>query len=767
MSDGQGKPVKTIAETSPKDGPVDPDLEFDNLLRDLNQYLPGFNRDQIQRAYRFGAECHSDQTRKSGEPYITHPLAVARIVASLKLDQASIVAAILHDTVEDTPCTVEEIEKVFGREVAHLVDGLTKIAKIKFRSSQERLAENFRKMIMAMAKDLRVILIKLCDRLHNMRTMGSMAPEKSRKISQETLEIYAPLAGRLGIYNVKSELEDLCLRYLKNDVYQDIRLKISAKKSQRQAHIEEVKQILENELKKYGFKEIEVYGRPKHFFSIYKKMVERHTEFEDIHDLFAFRIIVPSIKDCYEALGVVHAMWKPMPGRFKDYIAMPKANMYQSLHTTVIRPNGEPAEIQIRTREMHETCEFGVAAHWAYKEGGNTEEMKAADLQKFTWLRQIVQWQTELKDPNEFMEALKVDLFDEEIFVFTPKGDVFSLPNKATALDFAFAVHTELGLKTMGVKVNGRMVPIKKQLNSGDIVEIITSPHQHPTKDWLNFAVTSKARSKIRTFLRQAEREHSRRIGREILNQALAKRELSLEALEKAGKRDKLLQAAHQQSVDEVLVAIGYGRLNVNDLIGRLFPEQHKQETLEEQLANEELPGVFEALKTTLNRKAKGGILVSGYGDVMVQYARCCNPIPGEEIIGYISRGRGVLVHRSNCPRAMDLDPARKVDVEWSERPSDIESYRCFLSILTQDKPGVLAEVTNAISASQANVFKAEVKVSAELTGVLDFELGVRNINHLNSVVNRIEAIPTVISVKRKNMSIKPAKRTRKRGLHR
>jgi len=334
MSDGQGKPVKTIAETSPKDGPVDPDLEFDNLLRDLNQYLPGFNRDQIQRAYRFGAECHSDQTRKSGEPYITHPLAVARIVASLKLDQASIVAAILHDTVEDTPCTVEEIEKVFGREVAHLVDGLTKIAKIKFRSSQERLAENFRKMIMAMAKDLRVILIKLCDRLHNMRTMGSMAPEKSRKISQETLEIYAPLAGRLGIYNVKSELEDLCLRYLKNDVYQDIRLKISAKKSQRQAHIEEVKQILENELKKYGFKEIEVYGRPKHFFSIYKKMVERHTEFEDIHDLFAFRIIVPSIKDCYEALGVVHAMWKPMPGRFKDYIAMPKANMYQSLHTT-------------------------------------------------------------------------------------------------------------------------------------------------------------------------------------------------------------------------------------------------------------------------------------------------------------------------------------------------------------------------------------------------------------------------------------------------
>ena len=482
----------------------------------------------VTAAYKFADTCHTGQRRASGEPYIVHPLEVANILTLLKVDMASIVAAILHDTVEDTNATLDDIKAQFGDDVGKLVDSLTKISKIKFSSNQERLAENFRKMVVAMAKDLRVILIKLADRLHNMRTLEALNEEKRNRIASETLDIYSPLATRLGIYGIKSELEDLCFRQLKYDLYSEVAQKIALyQRTERQRFIDEVRDILEQELQRYGF-EAKVSGRPKHFYSIYKKMVDRGLKFEDIHDLFAFRIIVNSIKDCYEALGVVHAMWKPMPGRFKDYIAMPKANLYQSLHTTVIRPSGKPVEVQIRTNEMHEQSEYGVAAHTLYKENTSktVSDKDKSEIRSFDWLRQIMQWQSELKDPEEFLEAVRVDLFEEEIFVFTPRGDVIRLPLGGTSIDFAFSVHSDVGLHCVGAKVNGRMTSIKREIKSGDIVEIITSPNQKPNKDWLNYVKTSKARNKIRSFLRSEKRERSLSIGNEIFRSELQTRSI-------------------------------------------------------------------------------------------------------------------------------------------------------------------------------------------------------------------------------------------------
>ncbi len=750
MSERIKKELNNTSITPPS-STTSPEEAYQDLLRSLDVYMPQVDRKSIQLAYEFASKCHEPQKRASGEPYIVHPLAVAGIVSTLKLDTSSIVAAILHDTVEDTVATLEDIERLFGSEVRDLVDGLTKISKIKFRSNEEKLAENFRKMIVAMAKDLRVILIKLCDRLHNMRTMDNLAIEKRKRIAQETLDIYAPLANRLGIYGIKSELEDLCLRVLKYEIYQEIRRKIASKRSQRQTYINDIKEVLEAEFRKYSFSEIQVYGRPKHFFSIYKKMAERHLEFEDIHDLFAFRIIVSSIKDCYEALGVVHAMWKPMPGRFKDYIAMPKANLYQSLHTTVIRPNGDTAEIQIRTKEMHETCEYGVAAHWSYKD--KDKAVADTDAKKFSWLRQIMQWQSEIKDPDEFLEALKVDLFDEELFVFTPKGDVLSLPQNATALDFAFSVHSDIGLKCIGVKVNGQMSPIKKRLKSGDIVEVLTSPHQKPSKDWLSFIVTSKARSKIRSFLRSEQREKSKKLGRDLLLQELEKRRMSIDEIEKSSSElQKLIKLARESQFEDVLIAIGYGRLNAKDLMDKLYPAPEPKETMQEQIQRQGLDLPSKPDKPS--RSSQSPILVSGYDDVLVTLGKCCLPLPGEAILGFITRGRGVAVHRSTCPRALDLDPARKIPVEWSKNVAGNEPnfHRCSISLRTQEKPGVLAEVTALLSNNGVNVHKAEIKIENKVTGILEFEIGVKNLQHLETVIGRLESLSSVLSVQRKNL---------------
>lgn len=726
-----------------------PEEEFEHLVAKVSSYMGSDNIAIIEQAYHFAAAAHADQKRKSGELYITHPLAVASILADLNLDLSSIIAAVLHDTVEDTEVTVAEVRDKFGDQVAEIVDGLTKIGKVKFRSNQERMAENFRKMIVAMAKDLRVILIKLADRLHNMRTIQCMPSAKAKRIAQETLDIYAPLASRLGIYGIKSELEDICLRVLKPEIYQQIRQKIAAKKERRQAYIDEVITILENELKRYHFENVEVYGRPKHFYSIYKKMLDRRLEFEDIHDLFAFRIVVDSIKDCYEALGIVHAMWKPMPGRFKDYIAMPKANMYQSLHTTVIRPNGEPAEIQIRTQEMHRVCEFGVAAHWTYKEK-NQGQITGADAEKFSWLRQIVQWQSELQDPNEFLEAVKVDLFDEEIFVFTPRGDVISLPRNATALDFAFAVHTDIGSKTIGAKINSSIAPIKRVLRSGDIVEVLTSPHQKPSKDWLNFVITSKAKNKIRSALRKEQRDQSRKFGHDMLEAELERIGSSVSRIKKTGDDQRLVKHARESSLDDVLISLGYGRLDPRELIAKAFPTESKSEKQKE----EEHRQAIESIKSkqqSRTQKSAHGILVSGINNVLVNLAKCCNPLPGEAIIGFITRGRGVTVHRSSCSKALDLDPHRRIEVSWSKE-SQPSLHSAYIRVTTRDKIGVLAEVTQAITSCGCNVNQADIRVNQDMIGVLDFELGLKDLPQLEAVIRKLENIPAVVGVVRKSI---------------
>lgn len=728
----------------------DPEQCFSDFLEKVQSYIHDENAlNTIKKAYEFAASKHVDQKRSSGEPYICHPIAVAEILTELKVDITSLIAALLHDVVEDTSASIDDIKSIFGTETGELVDGLTKLSKITFNSKQERMAENFRKMIIAMAKDLRVIIIKLADRLHNMRTIGSLHGEKRRRIAQETLDIYSPLAGRLGIYNVKSELEDLCLKEVKHEIYKEIRRNISIKKKEREVYIREVVEILENELKKYGFKNVKVSGRPKHFYSIYKKMVDRQLSFQDIHDLFAFRILVDSIKDCYEAIGIVHAMWKPMPGRFKDYIAMPKPNYYQSLHTTVIRPNGMPAEIQIRTHEMHRVCEFGVAAHWAYKEK-TVPNKENTDLGKFTWLRQIMELQNEVKDPNDFLDAIKVDLFDEEIYVFTPQGDVLQLPLDATPLDFAFSVHTDVGLSAVGAKVNSRITPLRGKLQSGDIVEIFTSPSQQPSKDWLNFVKSAKAKSKIRSFFRSEEREKSKKLGKEIFTEFLQRKHLDLTKL--GSKIDLFVKYAKESSQEEMFSAIGYGRLHVQDLYLKVFPPPPSPQDMEENLSP----------KTSQTpRSSSSGVLVSGLDNILVTFGRCCNPLPGEDIFGYITRGRGVSVHRTDCPRGLDLDPARRVYVTWQDQDKEHAVHKVHLKILTEERPGLLADVSVAISSSSANIQKAEAKVSSDRKGLLHFEILVRDLEHLQKVTKKIELIPDVILVERQ--SIRKVKDTGKK----
>ncbi|MCX6124954.1 MAG: bifunctional (p)ppGpp synthetase/guanosine-3',5'-bis(diphosphate) 3'-pyrophosphohydrolase [Proteobacteria bacterium] len=736
---------------------------YAELVGEGKKNVQGFDETVLKKAFDYASHCHQDQKRQSGEPYVTHPIEVATIVAGFKVDMASITAAILHDVVEDTHVTLEDVERDFGKTVADLVDGLTKIAKIEFRSNQERLAENFRKMVIAMAKDLRVIIVKLADRLHNMRTIKALPPAKRIRIAQETMDIYAPLANRLGIYGVKSELEDLCLRQLKPEIYEDLKRKIAAKKGERVKYIDDVKGILLAELYKYGFTNVEVRGRPKHFYSIYKKMQDRSLDFEDIHDLFAFRIIVDSIKDCYEALGVVHAMWKPMPGRFKDYIAMPKANLYQSLHTTVIRPSGEPCEIQIRTLGMHEVCEFGVAAHWSYKEGNtNPPAGGTPGTEKMGWLRQIVEWQKELKDPDEFLESVKVDLFDEEIFVFTPKGDVFQLPVHATALDFAFAVHSAIGQATVGAKVNGRIIPIKKELKSGDIVEILTSPKQRPNKDWLSFATTSKAKNRIRGYLRTEQRDRSKILGRDLLNQEMNSRGLDLDDLERSGQIQAFLKASKEANLDDVFVSIGYGKIAAKDLVERVFPPPKVLKSLSEVEGdqNRATAPLISSKKSDQGR----GILVSGLNNLLVAMARCCSPLPGEDIVGFITRGKGVTIHKFDCARARAMDPDRKVEVSWGSGGLDsVDEFLTFLKVVTHDKPGILADVTQVLASLSANIKKAQVQVGKDRLGYIDFEVMIKSASQLQSIISRLEALPAVLRVERRVSGIETKKRKNKK----
>ena len=719
--------------------------QLDELIRRVHAYNPQADVGLIRRAYEYSARMHGEQKRMSGEPYVTHPLNVALIIAQFKLDLPSVITGLLHDVVEDTGTSLEEIQNLFGSEVARLVDGVTKVSKITFLSRAEKQAENFRKMIIAMAHDIRVVLIKLADRLHNMRTLDHLPPEKQEEISRETIEIYAPIAHRLGIYWLKSELEDAALRYLNPAVYSTLKAYVAKTRAEREDYIRTVLEILSRRLAEAGV-QAEVTGRPKHFYSIHSKMQEEGLSFDEIYDLVAFRIIVDTVRECYEALGVVHANWKPIPGRFKDYIALPKVNMYQSLHTTVIGPRGQRMEVQIRTREMHEVAEQGIAAHWSYKAGAPAQMREA---ERFSWLRRLIEWQQNLKDPQEFLSNVKDDLFPEEVFVFTPKGDLLDFPQGATVIDFAYRIHSQVGHHLTGARVNGRMVPLRYKLKSGDTVEVITSERQTPGKDWANFVVTARAKSRIRGWLRQQQADRSREVGVSLLDRELEPLGLSVSQLKASRRFEPALKEFSQRDSDSLLAAVGYGIVTPSQLLAKvLTPDELKLYRAEKQPAPPPPAADRERAAKEGRRTPDHAVIVSGVGDMMVRFARCCNPLPGEAITGFITRGRGVTVHLAGCPHALATDPQRRVPVVWKAGEETLRPIQ--LEVLCLDRPGLLAAMSKAIASAGVNISTAEVKTTGQDGRALaNFELKVSSAGQLTNLMHSIAAIDGVMRVSR------------------
>ena len=713
-------------------------MNLHELVGKVREYSPAADVTMLQRAYAFSAEVHRGQKRMSGEPFLVHPLEVAGLIADLRLDVPSVVTGLLHDTVEDTLTTLPQIEGIFGTEVAALVDGVTKISQISFTSRAERQAENFRKMILAMARDIRVVLIKLADRTHNMRTLSHLSAEQQAEISQETLDIYAPLAHRLGIYWMKSELEDNALRYLHPEVYYQLKRHVAKKRAERERYIELVREQLGKKLEAAGL-EATVTGRPKHFFSIYQKMQTQNLLYDQIYDLVAFRVFVDSARECYEALGVVHAHWKPVPGRFRDYIAMPKANMYQSLHTTVIGPFGERMEVQIRTAEMHRVAEAGIAAHWRYK--GQNGADSAAELERFAWLRQLLHWQQHLEDPQEFMRSVKEDLFDEEVFAFTPKGDLFNFPQGATVVDFAYRVHSQVGEHCAGARVNGKLVPLKYQLTSGDTVEIITTTRQTPSKDWLKFVTTSRAKERIRSWIKGQQRRRSLEIGTEMLARDLRRYGLELARLRKSGQLEQVARDSGFKEEESLIAAIGYGRLQTQQVIGKLAPAQELEER------RERGEGTLQRLFRLVSRQSTDGVKVSGVDDVMVRFGRCCNPLPGERIVGFITRGRGVTVHSVDCPRVLESDPQRRVEVAWDGAATTLRPVQ--VEVTCVDSPGMLASITKVISTAGINISRAQVRPVPDHKALTTFEVMVDGIEALNRMMRGLGKLRGVLKVQR------------------
>ena len=706
---------------------------FDQISDAVVAYHPACNVEVIRRAYDFSARVHAGQLRKSGEPYLSHPLEVAFLLTQMRLDEASIVTGLLHDTVEDTLATLADLEANFGAEVALLVDGVTKLSRIHFDTDEHKQAENFRKMLVAMAKDIRVILVKLADRLHNMRTLGSLPTTKQRRIAQETMEIYAPLANRLGVNWVKSELEDLAFCYLQPTESANLKHRVDQLTGQRETYVAHVVNTLARDLASCQIV-AKVDGRPKQLWSIYKKMTARHIEFEQVYDVIAFRVLVGDVRDCYEVLGHVHAMWHPIPGRFKDYIAMPKPNQYQSLHTSVIGPKGERIEIQIRTETMHRIAEEGIAAHWQYKEGGEPDKNK----RQFAWLRQLMEWQQDLKDPNEFLDTVKYDLFVDEVFVFTPRGEVISLKRGATPVDFAFAIHTQVGTHCAGAKVNGRMVPLRYALKNGDMVEIITNPQQRPSKDWLSFVRTGRAKSKIRAIVQAEERSRSRELGRELLEREMKRYALHLSRCLRDGSLRAIAEASRHRTVDALFVALGYGRTTPHQIIERLVPGGPPEP---------EPPSMLGNLFNRVVRRSTGGVMVQGIEDVLVRFGRCCNPLPGDPICGFVTRGRGITVHVHNCSRALDADPARRIDVAWD--PRGTFSRPVTVRVLSQDRSGMLATLSQAFTDNGVNIAQANCKVNDPTHAINTFEVMIRDAEQLRVVMARIRAIGGVMGVER------------------
>jgi guanosine-3',5'-bis(diphosphate) 3'-pyrophosphohydrolase len=695
----------------------------------------------IADAYEFAEEAHRGQKRASGESFIVHTTEVSRILAELHLDTVSIVAGLIHDTVEDTPRTLEDVAERFGSEVANVVDGVTKIGKVKFRSVTEQQVENYRKLLLSMASDARVILIKLVDRLHNMRTLDHLRPDKQRRIALETREIYAPLAHRLGMAQIKWELEDLVFKHLEPEAYRDLVKKVKDRRAEREGWVESLRQPLEEELRNAGIP-CEVYGRPKHLWSIHRKMVHRNRPYEEIYDLMAIRVITDSVANCYHALGIIHNEWTPLQERFHDYIATPKSNMYRSLHTTIFGPGGRLFEIQIRTREMHRTAEYGIAAHWKYKEDGEPSHSRRRELDEvdetLSWFRQVLEWQQDTREPEEFMEFLRIDLFQDEIFVFTPKGDVKQLPKGATAIDFAFAVHTEVGLRCSGARVNGRIIPLSRELKNGDTVEIMTDERQRPSRDWLGFVKTARARQKIRQWIRQEEFDSSLKLGQEILERELKKR--------RAPKPDetsmeRAAQSLNLPSFDHVVAGLGRGDVGIVGLLNEMYPD-------EDTSIPDRQPNAFERLVEKV-RGSNNAVRIQGLENLMVRYSQCCQPVPGDDVIGYITRGRGISIHRKDCPNVLQLSehPERRVEIEWKAEAGD----RFFVRLIVEgdDRRGLLGDIAAAITSTATNIASAEIQgVEGGMTG--SFVVEVENLNHLKKVVRSIRNVKGVLAVERR-----------------
>ena len=723
----------------------DKDVEFKHLIDTIHTYLPQAKCDDVTKAYNLAEEAHKDQRRVSGEPYILHPLAVAQILADMKIDTTTITASLLHDVVEDTSYTLEDIKKMFGKEVAFLVDGVTKLSRLNYRTKEDQQLNSMRKMFLAMAKDVRVVVIKLADRLHNMRTLRYMRSDKQKRIAQETLEIFAPLAHRLGIFNIKWELEDLSFRYLEPDKYYDLVDQMKQKRHVREEIVNEAIDVLKKALDEAHI-HCEINGRPKHFYSIYKKMKKDNRDLSQVYDLFAIRVIVDDVKDCYGVLGIVHSLWKPLPYRFKDYIAMPKPNNYQSLHTTVIGTRGQPVEIQIRTWEMHRIAEYGVAAHWRYKEGNQTANKDAFD-EKMGWLRNLLEWQ-DTSNPKEFVNALKLDAFSDEVFVFSPRGDVIDLPQGSIPIDFAYRIHTDVGHRCVGAKINGKIVPLDYKLKNGDIVEIITSKVGKPSLDLLNIVGSSESRSKIRSWFKKENREENIAKGLDALERECKRLGHDWKALNVGGRLGRVAKQMNAGSEDDLVAAVGYGGFAVNTVLIKLL-ELHKKDLQKQEEKTNSL-AALEKLKTKKPVKHNGtGILVKGEPGLLVRLAKCCSPVPGDPIIGFITRGRGVSVHRADCPNVThgQNDVDRLIDVEWDYDGN--ERFEVNMEIVAYDRTGIMAEIMATLAEMKISILSVNAKTSDTKNVTIHMGISIKDLAQFEFVATKIRRLKDVYAVER------------------
>ena len=715
--------------------------KFRELLRTMRANRPSDNLELVRKAYEYSQKIHSGQTRASGEPYLVHPLSVALVLAEMKMDPVAVAAGLLHDSVEDTSVTVVDIRKEFGEQVAHIVEGVTKISQIDFATREEQQAENLRKMMLAMVDDIRVVLIKLADRLHNMRTLEHLPTERQQKIAQETLEIYAPIAHRLGMGKIRGELEDLGFRYIDPITFQQVHDAVEARRKQGEQFLAHVEQSLRDKLKEAGIT-ARVESRIKRLYSIHRKLVRQKINVEQVYDLYAMRVITQSVQDCYGVLGIVHNVWRPVPGRIKDFIAMPRPNFYQSLHTSVITEDGTPFELQIRTEEMHRMAEEGIAAHWKYKDG----PVSAQDEQRLAWLRQVVEWQRDVSDPNEFLSTLKIDLYPEEVYTFTPKGKVVVLPRDSTPIDFAYSVHTEVGHSCVGAKVNGRMVPLRHRLHSGDIVEILTQPGHKPSRDWLGVVKSSRARNKIKHWLNLHQRERAIEIGRKLIEKEARKYRVALKDI----KDDELRKIASDYGlgqVDDLMAGIGYGKYPARQILGRLAPAAGEPV---EAAGEDKSSGLASVVRRVFGGDHSNAIRVKGQGDLLVYRARCCNPIRGESVVGYVTRGKGVAVHAVDCPNVVNLlyEPERKIDVEWAQDDSIPSSYPVKITVFCDDRFGMLKQITSVISDTKTNIRNVEAR-TYNGHGNIDVILDIADLKHLENIINGVRKIPGVHDVQR------------------